>query len=272
MLEVKNLYKRYPIASGIFRVRGFVDAVQNVSFKIQPGEIVSLVGESGSGKTTVGKMIQGLIEPTSGDILLNGENASLLSRAERAHWVQTIFQDPFASLNPKLSVGTMLGEALKHSLEFRDLSLETKHKEPKRLNSKLSTLNSQLSELLESVGLPTNILHDYPHQFSGGQRQRLGIARALAMHPKLIIADEPVSALDLSIQAQILKLLMDLKEKFGISYLLIAHDLSVVERISDSVLVMQNGKIVEQGPVDSVFNHAKEPYTSRLLSAMLTLP
>lgn len=250
LIEVKNLAKQFPIESGLFKTKGVVDAVKGVSFSIQPGEIVALVGESGSGKTTVGKMIQGLIPSTDGEILFDGENASNFSREKRARFVQTIFQDPYASLNPKLSVGFMLKESLDQS------------------KAKIENMDREIEELLISVGLPTNILHNYPHQFSGGQRQRLGIARALAMKPKLIAADEPVSALDLSVQAQILNLLMELKEKFSISYLLIAHDLSIVEHMADRVMVMHNGEIVEQGNVKEIFTAPKQSYTQTLLSAM----
>lgn len=256
VLEVKNLTKRFAIEKGVFKMGGFVDAVQGVSFSIQSGEVVALVGESGSGKSTVGKMIQGLIEPASGEIFLNGEDTRKMSRKKRAHFVQMIFQDLYASLNPKLSVKTMLEEAISQGEKSKEKSQSGK---------------IELKDLLESVGLPTNILKNYPHQFSGGQKQRLGIARALAMKPKLIIADEPVSALDVSVQAQILNLLMDLKDQMGMSYLLIAHDLAVVERIADRILVLNEGKIVEEGFVEDIFNHAKEPYSIKLLSAMSSL-
>lgn len=268
LLEVKNLCKSFPVESGLFRTRGVVDAVKDVSFRIGEGELVALVGESGSGKTTLGKMVQGLLAPTSGEILLSGENSKNMPREKRAHLVQMIFQDPFASLNPKLSVGAMLSEAIKQSLEFSELRLATKNQLLRTFNAQRSTLNAKLSELLESVGLPTNILNDYPHQFSGGQRQRLVIARALAMQPKLIIADEPVSALDVSIQAQILNLLLDLKKQYGISYLLITHDLSLVKKIANRVLVMKNGRIIEEGETETIFRNPAEPYTQSLFSAM----
>ncbi len=245
MVEVKNLNKRFPIEGSFFQMKGHVLAVKDVSFQISENEIVALVGESGSGKSTVGKLIQGLLVPDSGQILFDGKASESLSRKSRAHETQMIFQDPYSSLNPKLSVGSMLREAL-HLAE-----------------------NPQTpQELLESVGLPTDILDDYPHQFSGGQRQRLGIARALAMNPRLMIADEPVSALDVTIQAQILKLLLSIKKQQKISYLFITHDLSVVEALADRVLVMKEGEIVESGPVRDVFINPKNKYTQSLLAAI----
>jgi peptide/nickel transport system ATP-binding protein/oligopeptide transport system ATP-binding protein len=252
LLEVRNLTKRFPVERGIFKTGGFVDAVKGVSFSIGSGETLALVGESGSGKSTVGKMIQGLIEPTSGGIFFEGRDAHSISRKERAHFVQMIFQDPFAFLNPKLSIGTMLREALKLSESA----------------SPIRGLGPEAQRLLSSVGLAENILENYPHQFSGGQRQRLGIARALAMGPRLIVADEPVSALDLSIQSQILNLLMDLKERFGMSYFLISHDLSVVEQTADRILVMREGAIVEEGTVEKVFGSPEKNYTKTLLDAV----
>lgn len=245
MLEVRNLSKRFPIEAGLFRIKGYVNAVHNVSFNIGEGQIIALVGESGSGKSTVGKLIQGLLPQDSGEILFDGKSSVNLTHKDRAHYVQMIFQDPFSSLNPKLSVGTMLGEALM-----------------------LAGNPDTVMELLEKVNLPTDILSDYPHQFSGGQRQRLGIARALAMRPKMIIADEPVSALDVIIQAQILKLLKNLKDKMRISYLLITHDLAIVEEMADRVLIMKEGEIVEEGSVTEIYKKPKHPYTQTLLAAV----
>lgn len=247
LLEVKNLTKHYPIEAGLFQSAGYMAALQDVSFEVEPGQITAVVGESGSGKSTLARMIQGLLEPTAGEILFNGTSAAALSRKERAHFVQMVFQDPFASLNPRLSVGSMLKEALRQ------------------------TPGASAPELLRSVGLPDNILDNYPHQFSGGQRQRLGIARALAMNPRLIIADEPVSALDLSIQAQILNLLMYLNETKKIAILLIAHDLSVVKKMADQVLILKEGRVIERGPVEKIFTKPEDPYTKQLLSAALTL-
>lgn len=253
VLEVRNITKRFSVEHTILRTKGSVTAVDDVSFSVAPGEITALVGESGSGKTTVGKIIQGLSLPDSGTVYLSGRDASAMTRSERAAQTQMVFQDPFASLNPKLSVGAMLTEAVRQGRpESED-------------NQKAAR------DLLDSVGLSSGILNDYPHQFSGGQRQRLGIARALALHPKLLIADEPVSALDLSIQAQILNLILDLNESLNLSYLLITHDLAVVEQVADRVLVMREGKLEEQGSVDDVFNRPKTEYTKRLLSAALTV-
>ncbi len=255
LIELKNITKSFPIEKGMFHTLGSVLAVDKVSFHIQRGEIVSLVGESGSGKSTVGKIIQGLIPPTQGELFFEGKEMNLLSRTKRAHLVQTIFQDPFSSLNPKLSVGYTLKEALMHSQE-------------KYENSQIG---NEIENLLDATGLPAKILNDYPHQFSGGQKQRIGIARALAMKPKLIVADEPVSALDLSIQAQILNLLIGINKQFGISILLITHDLTVVEYCSKRVLVMKQGRIVEEGSVEELFKNPKETYTKTLLSSMLTI-
>lgn len=251
LLEVKGLTKEFPVPRGLFQTKGTVSAVKEVSFSIDSGETTALVGESGSGKTTVGKLIQGLLGPTRGAILFEGRESGSISRVERARFVQMIFQDPFASLNPKMSVGSMLREAIRQAGP-----------------SGPEGLDHEAGRLLESVGLPANILHNYPHQFSGGQRQRLGIARAMATRPKLIVADEPVSALDVSIQAQILNLLADLKDQLGISYLLIAHDLSVVEQMADKVLVMRDGGIVENGTVREVFTAPRESYTKTLLAAV----
>lgn len=259
LVEVKKLCKNFTVEKGLFSGRGVVEAVKNVSFTISQGETVALVGESGSGKSTIGRLLQGLIEPTSGEILFLEKNSSTLSARERANIVQMIFQDPFASLNPKLSVGTMLREAL---------ILKTSQKDISQITDLSEFVMRKSSNLLRSVGLPADILGDYPHQFSGGQRQRLGIARALAMRPKLIIADEPVSALDISIQAQILNLLLDLKETLGISYLLISHDLSVVEEIADRVLVLHHGEIVEEGLTGNIFSQPQHEYTKTLLEAI----
>lgn len=274
LIELKNIKKVFPIEKGMFNTSGSVLAVDNVSFSLQPGEIVSLVGESGSGKSTVGRIIQGLIPPTEGELFFQGEKASLFARKRRAHFVQTIFQDPFSSLNPKLSVGFTLREALEHSnsgdtfKSFGDTLLNSG--ELSKVSPKL-TPELEIRKLLDATGLPPQAVNSYPHQFSGGQKQRIGIARALAMRPKLIVADEPVSSLDLSIQAQILNLLIDINKRFGISILLITHDLAVVEYCSNRVLVMKQGRIVEVGSVDEIFKSPKETYTQTLLSSMLTL-
>jgi len=260
MLIVDNLKKYFPVERGVFRrVVDQVRAVDGISFHIRKGEVFALVGESGCGKTTTAKLIVGLLKPTDGKILFHREDISLLKRRELARKIQIIFQDPFASLNPRLTIGTIIGEAVKHRLETTGDRAKT------------GSIAKEIKELLQQVGLPVNILNDYPHQFSGGQRQRIGIARALAMQPELIIADEPVSSLDISVQAQILNLLLDLRDSLGLSYLLIAHDLNVVRFLSDKVAVMYQGKIVETGSVRTVYEDSQHPYTKRLLEAIPTL-
>jgi ABC-type glutathione transport system ATPase component len=248
LIEVKNLSKRYPVEGHFFRASGFVDAVKNVSFTVGNGETVALVGASGSGKSTLARIIQGLVEPSSGAVWMNGKKAGSLSRLERARTVQMVFQDPFSSLNPKLSVGNMLREAVMQS-------------------AAPGVPKDRICDLLESVGLSPDILDHYPHQFSGGQRQRLGIARALAVRPQVLIADEPVSALDLSVQAQILNLLAEIKEKFNIACLLIAHDLTVVERMAERVIVLKDGEIEEEGNVKEIFGQPRTATTRMLLAA-----
>ena len=260
MLKVENLKKYFPVERGVFRrVVDYVRAVDGISFEIKKGEIFALVGESGCGKTTTAKLIVRLLEATDGRIFFNGKDISLLGRRELARKIQIIFQDPFASLNPRLTIGTIVGEAVRHRLEAAGEKIGIKGTAEKT------------KELLNRVGLPVNILNEYPHQFSGGQRQRIGIARALAMQPELIVADEPVSSLDISVQAQILNLLLDLRDSLGLSYILIAHDLNVVRFLSDRVAVMYQGKIVETGSVKMVYDNPHHPYTKRLLEAIPTL-
>lgn len=256
LLELRNVSKQFRVEAGLFTTRGHVQAAQNISFSIEPGEIVALVGESGSGKTTLGKIIQGLQRQDRGTVLLNGTDANTMSRQERAAWVQMVFQDPYSSLNPKLTVSDTLNEALDQRKRMRKKSAD-------------QGAAHTAEQLLDIVGLSANILHDYPHQFSGGQRQRIGIARAIAMTPRLIVADEPVSALDVSIQAQILNLLLDLKSRLGLTYLLITHDLPVVEYLSDRVLVLHEGELVEQGVTREIFTSPRSDYTQKLLSATL---
>ncbi len=255
LLEVRSLKKYFPIRGGIFsRVVANVKAVEDISFEVKKGEVVGLVGESGSGKTTAGRSILRLIEPTSGEILFNGVDIAKLSKAKMRDYrkeMQIIFQDPFASLNPRMSVGDIIGEAMTiHNLA------RGKDKE------------QRVADLLEKVGMSPNHMRRYPHEFSGGQRQRIGIARALAVDPQFIVADEPVSALDVSIQAQVVNLLQDLKEELGLTLLFIAHDLGVVEYISDRVVVMYLGRIMEIAPSKDLYANPVHPYTEALLSAV----
>lgn len=255
LLLVEDLVKHFPVRKGVFsRIAAWVKAVDGVSFSIPRGKTLSLVGESGSGKTTVGRAIPRLIEPTSGRVLFDGTDVTALKqgdlRAIRKR-IQMIFQDPFGSLNPHMTVFSVLSEALgAHGLAPR------------------AERRNKVEELLSMVGLSPESVNRYPHEFSGGQRQRIGIARALVVNPDLIIADEPVSALDMSIQAQILNLMMDLQQKLGLTYLFIGHDLSVVRHISDHVAVMYLGHIVETGTVDDIFSRTVHPYTKALLSAV----
>ena len=256
LLRVQNLVKRFPIRSGVLsRVTEHVHAVDGVSLDIQAGETLGLVGESGCGKSTTGRCILRLIEPTEGEIWFEGRNVTHLDkRSQRAltRDMQIIFQDPFASLDPRMQVGRIIGEAL------------VIH----RLARNARERQDRVVQLLETVGLHPDHLHRFPHEFSGGQRQRIGIARALAVNPKLIVCDEPVSALDVSIQAQVINLLEDLQRQLGLTYLFIAHDLSVVEHISARVAVMYLGRIVEVAPSRALYTTPRHPYTEALLSAV----
>lgn len=256
LLQVKELVKHFSIKGGILaREVDRVHAVDGVSFDIARGETLGLVGESGCGKSTTGRCVLRLIQPTSGEIWFEGRDVTNLdSDALRAlcRDMQIIFQDPFASLNPRMTVGAIIGEAL------------VIHK----LAKSRADLEARVAELLQTVGLQPDHMRRYPHEFSGGQRQRIGIARALAVEPKLIICDEPVSALDVSIQAQVVNLLEDLQEKFDLTYLFIAHDLSVVEHISDRVAVMYLGRIVEIASSHDLYASPMHPYTEALLSAV----
>ena len=255
LLEVRDLHVHFPIRSGLFgRVAGHVKAVDGVSFHITRGETLGLVGESGSGKTTTGRAVLRMMEPTSGSILFDGRDVRTMGgdalRAFRRR-AQIVFQDPFGSLNPRMTIGDALREVLRvHRLVHgRDV-------------------HRRVSELLELVGLRPEHAERYPHEFSGGQRQRIGIARALAVEPDFIVCDEPVSALDVSIQAQVLNLLQDLQQRLGIAYLFIAHDLAVVEHVSDRIAVMYLGRIVETAPAADLVAHPVHPYTQALLSAV----
>ncbi len=257
LLRVNNLVKHFPITRGIVLRRkiGAVQAVDGVSFEVHKGETVGLVGESGCGKSTTARTVLGLEKATSGEVWFEGRNLVTLSTHEMREVrrnMQVIFQDPYASLNPRMTVQSIVSE-------------------PWRIHTDLvpkDQFRNRVQELLSLVGLNPNHINRYPHQFSGGQRQRIGIARALAVEPKLIIADEPVSALDVSVQAQVVNLLEDLQQELGLSYLFIAHDLSIVRHISDRVAVMYLGKIVEFGDERAVYDRTMHPYSKALLSAV----
>jgi len=255
LLEVRNLKKYFPVGGGLFsRRKGEVKAVDGVSLKIEEGETLGLVGESGCGKSTLGRSILRLIEPTEGEVYFQGKNILALPPRELRDMrreMQIIFQDPYASLNPRMRVGDIVGEGL----AIHKLATGRKKRD-------------RVVELLNQVGLREEHYDRYPHEFSGGQRQRIGIARALAVNPKFIIADEPVSSLDVSIQAQIINLLQELQEKMHLTYFFISHDLRVVEHISHRVAIMYLGKIVEIASSDKIYQEAKHPYTRALLSAV----
>lgn len=255
LLEVKNLKKYFTVETDFFgKPKAVLKAVDDVSFKIYEGEALGLVGESGCGKSTIGKMLVDLYKPTDGQIIYNGTDLTKLSHKERRKYckdIQLIFQDPYASLNPRMTIGDIIAE-------------------PIRINRLLpeNQIEDRVTYLLNCVGLANYQRNRYPHEFSGGQRQRVGIARALAVQPKLIVCDEPVSALDVSIQAQVLNLLDDLKEEFGLTYLFIAHGLNVVKHISDRVGVMYLGKLMEVASKKEIYDNPLNPYTQALLSAI----
>lgn len=254
LLETKDLVKEFPVSSSK-KKHVCVHAVSDVSLTIYEGETLALVGESGCGKSTLGRLLLRLLEPTAGQILFEGENITSMSAKELLairKKMQIIFQDPYASLNPRMTVEQIIGEPLSTHKVYR-----TK-----------AEIKERIIELMEEVGIPQQSLKRYPHQFSGGQRQRIGIARAIALNPKLIICDEPVSALDVSIQSQVLNLLHDLQEEYHLTYLFISHDLSVVRHIANRVCVMFLGKICEIGDADEIFNKPMHPYTKFLLEAV----
>ena len=255
LLEVRQLKKYFPIKGGLLgKTVARVHAVDDVSFSLQHGETLGLVGESGCGKSTLGRSILRLYEPTAGQITFDGVDLLSLNPRAMRHKrrdMQIIFQDPFSSLNPRMTIGQVLAEPfIIHKLGTR------------------SEIENNVRKLLETVGLPTDAENRFPHEFSGGQRQRVGIARAIALNPKLIVADEPVSALDVSIQSQILNLLVDLRKKFKLSYLFVAHDLAVIEHISDKVAVMYLGKIVEYATSEALYARPSHPYTKALIAAI----
>jgi oligopeptide/dipeptide ABC transporter ATP-binding protein len=255
VLAVRDLKKHFPIRKGLLqRAAGTVFAVDGVSFSIQEGETLALVGESGCGKSTVGRTVLRLIEPTAGEIRVGGNDITTLTKAELRPYrrqMQIIFQDPFSSLDPRMSAGAIVAEPLRvHGI------------------AKGSEVKKRVAALFERVGLRRAQMDNYPHQFSGGQRQRIGIARALALQPKLIVGDEPVSALDVSIQAQVLNLMLDLQKEMGLAYLFISHNLAVVEHISHRIAVMYLGRIVEYTDKKTLFTRALHPYTEQLLLAV----
>lgn len=255
ILKVTHLKTHFDVTKGIFKPKQIVKAVDDVSFEIYPNETFGLVGESGCGKSTLGRTIVKLYEPNSGSIEFEGQDITKIKRREIKKYhqdVQMIFQDPYASLNPRMTVG----EIIKEPMVIHKIYATAAEREEKLLN------------LIKIVGLKPDHIRRYPHEFSGGQRQRIGIARALALNPKFIVCDEPISALDVSIQAQVINLLKNIQKELGLSYLFIAHDLSMVKHISDRIGVMYLGHLVESGPSDDVYNKPLHPYTSALLSAV----
>lgn len=253
LFEIRNLKKYHQIKTGVFK-KELIKAVDDISFELKKGEILSIVGESGCGKSSTAKLLIGIDNPTSGEILYKNEDKTKFKGAKLREFrknVQIIFQDPYSSLNPRWKVGKIIAE-------------------PLLLNSNLSKdeIEASVFEIMQKVGLKKEWYDRYPHQFSGGQRQRIGIARAIILKPEIVICDEPVSALDVSIQAQVLNLLLDLQDELGLTYLFISHDLGVVRHISDRIIVMKLGKIVETGLVDEIFDNPKHDFTRQLIDAI----
>ncbi|WP_039784841.1 ATP-binding cassette domain-containing protein [Herbaspirillum huttiense] len=252
-LELCALSKVYPLKRGLFQAPGELKAVDDVSLRLYRGETLGLVGESGCGKSTLAKMLLGLLAPTSGNVLINGQEVDPTERRAHARHIQPIFQDPYSSLNPRKTVGEIVGLPLKlHGI------------------GNAAERNGQVRQILDLVGMPERTHTQYPNQLSGGQRQRVAIARALILRPDILICDEPTSALDVSVQAQILNLLLDLKAEFGLTYLFISHDLGVVEHLVDRVAVMNKGSIVELASREQLFSDPQHPYTRMLLASALT--
>ena len=257
-LSVRDLRKTFPVSSGLFGKAELLHAVAGISFDVPAGTTFGLVGESGSGKTTTAKMVMGADEPTSGEIVIDGHNIANHDKAERFAFrrlLQPVLQDPYSALSPRMRVDRIIDEPLRIH----------------RIYPNKAARAERVAYLLDAVGLPPNAAQRYPNEMSGGQRQRVAIARALALEPRLLVLDEPVSALDVSIQAQILNLLRDLQDRLGLTYLLISHDLAVVSQVADRVAVMQHGEIVEQGGAAQIFGAPQHPYTRRLLASVPTM-
>ncbi|MGD8993205.1 MAG: ABC transporter ATP-binding protein [Desulfobacterales bacterium] len=253
LLQTQDVTKVYQVSAGLFKDKLPLTATDGVSIQVNRGEVVGLVGESGCGKSTVAKIILGLERATSGQVYFDGQPISNIARTEKSRRIQPIFQDPYSSLNPRKSIGSII------SLPYRVHRIGNRSK-----------MTASVSEIMETVGLPPRLMHSYPNQLSGGQRQRVAIARALVMKPDLVICDEPTSALDVSVQSQILNLLLDLRETRGLTYLIITHDLSVVEHIASRVAVMYLGRIVEEAATNRLFKNPRHPYTQALLASVLT--
>lgn len=271
LVRIENLKVYYPVRSGFFnRVIDNIKAVDDISFTIEAGQTYGLVGESGSGKTTIGKSLVGLENPTSGKILFDGVEVTTIKQKKAVNYnkdVQMVFQDSQSSLNPRKTIGEIIAEPLK---SFGVPNIIGSGDDGNRSFDQ-EKIDARVLALLEIVGLPARTVTQYPFQFSGGQRQRIGVARALATNPKLIVADEPVSALDLSVQAQVLNFMKKIQQEYGISFLFISHDLGVVKYMTDNIAIMHNGRFVEMGTTEEIFNDARHIYTKRLLSAIPSL-